>query len=310
MTAELDAANLPTGTRLGTYEIAYPLGFVRGYHRYAARAVAAGGFGSAVLLKCLPRTIDRAMRFDEANFSAMLRHPGIVRFHHGGCEGDLAYLVEELVQGVPLKKLLEGGPLPLPALLALAEGMLAPLEYAHERTTAQGLPLLFLHGGISLETVLVTAKGKVVLVDFECMRPGRDLGADSDLLDFEAMAELAPEQLRSGMLDRRVDVFSAGRVLYHAGTGASPYGALRGLELVEAVVKKAPTPPRAVDPSFDPSLQAVLLRAMQRLPADRYATAGEFALAVASSGVQRGVAADPRLLAARATAATKHPELN
>lgn len=297
MTQALDAANLPAGTRLGTYEIAYPLGFVRGYHCYAARAVAAGGFGSAVLLKCLRRTTDRARRFDEANFSATLRHPGIVRFHDGGSEGDLSYLVEELVQGVPLKQLLDRGALPLPALLALAEGMLAPLEYAHAWTSARGLPLLFLHGGLSLETVLVTAKGKVVLVDFECMRPAWDVDTDADVLNFETMAVLAPEQLRSGMLDRRVDVFSAGRVLYQAATGTSPYGARRGLALVEAVVKEAPVPPRTFDPSFDPLLEEALLRAMQRLPADRYATIAELALALAQVGAQRGVVADPRALA-------------
>jgi eukaryotic-like serine/threonine-protein kinase len=300
VTQTLDAANLPAGTRLGTYEIAYPLGTVRGYHCYAARAVAAGGFGSPVLLKCLPRTAERAMRFDEANVSARLRHPGIARFHHGGCEGELTYLVEELVQGAPLARVLEGGALPPPALLALAQGMLAPLQYAHEWTSDRGLPLPFLHRGLSLETVLVTAKGKVVLVDFEGMRPARDVGADTDLLDFEGMAELAPEQLRGSMIDRRVDVFSAGRLLYQAATGASPYGARRGLALVKAVLKEAPDSPRTIDPAFDPLLEEVLLRAMQRLPADRYATAADFAAALARVGAERGIAADPRALGQRA----------
>jgi eukaryotic-like serine/threonine-protein kinase len=303
----MNAANLPAGTRLGTYEIAYPLGFARRCHRYAARAVAAGGFGAPVLLKCLPCTIERLMRVDEANPGEMLRHPGIARFHHRGWQGELAYLVEELVQGVPLRKVLEGGPLPLPALLAVAEGMLAPLEYAHGRPCPQGARSL--HGALSLDTVLVTARGAIKLIDFECMRPPLALTVDTDEPPhFEELAALAPEQLRGDEVDHRVDVFSAGHVLYHASTGAVPYQARNLRELVPAVLKSEPTSPRAVDPTFDPLLEEALLRAMKRLPADRYATIAELALALASFGAQRGLAADARLLAARAAAAATHPE--
>lgn len=301
MTQELDAANLPKGTRLDKYEIAYPLGFVRGFHCYAARAIAAGGFGAPVLLKCVPSTQERVFLFYRKQFTNTLRHPGIARFHGTGGERGVVYLVMELLRGTPLRDVFEDGPLPLPALLALAEGMMAPLVYAHEHVSPRtGTPRPSLHGALSLDTVLVGAKGAVALVDFECMRPDPDSDPGSNPLDFDVLSALTPEQLSGGQLDPATDVYSAGRLLYQMSTGVTPYGEHRKISLVKAILFTDVRPPRAIDPTFDPLLEAVLLRAMKRQPEERYPSIREMALALAQLGTQRRVAADPRALAQRA----------
>ena len=93
---------------------------------------------------------------------------------------------------------------------------------------------------------------------------------------------MAPEQVKGHKPDARVDVWSAGAVLYEMSTGKSPFGGLIRGAMIAAILESAPAPPREVNPKISEGLERVILRALQKDPKERYQSAGDLRIDLAN----------------------------
>ncbi len=268
---------LAAGTRVGGYEVVRPLG--------------AGGMGAVyvarhptlprdVALKVLdPRFVSDAEhrgRFDrEAEVLCRLDHPNIAGVRDRGHDGDVVYLVMDLVPGRDLEEVIaQQGPFPPERAVTVVEGVAAALDHAHDA----GL----VHRDVKPANILLRDAGtpgeRAVLTDFGIVR---DLVA-ARLTEVGVpltLAYAAPEQIEGATPDRRTDVHALGAVLFELLTGRRAFGSDLEVAVVAAVLSGPVPDPRTVRPDLSPALAAVCVRAMAKNPADRFPTAGDLAAA-------------------------------
>ena len=223
-----------------------------------------------------PQRRERFMR--EMGLRARLLHPNIPGFLNATeLDGHLV-LTTELVEGRPLSELLKAGPLPCREACAIVEQVLSALACAHE--------FGIVHRDVSPESILITPQGSVELSNF-----GMAKGLGNPQLTqagaiFGNAGYISPEQARgTGELDSRSDIYSVGAVLFHMLCGRPPFVASSEFELMVAQVKEAPKPPSSYRAAVPRALDAVVLKALAKDPAQRYADCAEFAEALAAASL-------------------------
>ena len=280
------AVDLP-GLRLGR-----ELG--RGASAVVHEAVTVPG-GERVAVKIMTGA-DRDRVLREARAASAVRHPGIVPVRSVGSSADAVWLVLDLVEGEDLQQRLDrGGPLPVPAAVALVGRIAGAAAALH----AAGV----VHRDISPANVLLDVDGRVLLTDFGSADPPAPgapaltgtsewLGSGGDTpLTGGTWAYMAPEQWRGDPADPRTDVYALGGLLYAALTGQRPHRA----GPAEAVPPAAPPRPSDLVPDLSAELDAVVGRAMAEDPADRFRTAAAFGTALAALRTPAGSPGLPAL---------------
>jgi hypothetical protein len=226
----------------------------------------------------------------EARAAARLNHPGIVRILDSGVDDGQCYVVMELAAGLSLADILaQRGPLPVAEALPIARQAADALQAAHDAGV--------IHCDVKPANLMVSEDGRVQLVDFGIARVAT---ATTGLLDATLQGSaryVAPEQVEGGKLDGRTDVYALGVVLYEMLTGQAPFdgGSLASILARRLVVD--PPPLHQYRPDVPPGLEMIVLRALARVPADRYASAGEFREALDGA---RAEAAAPMAVRGRA----------
>jgi serine/threonine protein kinase len=193
-----------------------------------------------------------------------------VKVFDAGGDGDKAYLVMELVPGEPLAKLLESKTLDRPRLLRLLEKVARGIQHAHEKGV--------IHRDLKPDNILVSGEepkvadfGLAHLVESSpaLTRSGAVLGTPM---------YMAPEQVEGGQeITARTDVHALGMILYEILAGQTPYSGATLPEVYAKIAHDEPRPPRAIDPSIPWELDAIALKAIEKDPGRRYATAADFA---------------------------------
>jgi len=254
----------------------------------AKKRGAEGTFKQLVLKRILPEHSKsrrfRHMFVEEAQLATRLNHPNIVQVYEFSHHGADLLLSMEYVEGVDLGKLIRAArkkqePLPLWVSAFIIAEVAKGLHYAHERKDEGGLPLEIVHRDVSPQNILISFFGVVRIADFGI--------ASANLFREEAgvlkgkFGYMSPEQARGEKVDRRSDIYALGVVLYEMLTQRSPYGALKGEALAEAVRYGAPTAPRTINPEISEKLDALVTKAMARRPEERFQTAREMAVAIA-----------------------------
>ena len=206
----------------------------------------------------------------ESQALARLDHPSVVKVYDAGGDGGQAYLVMELVPGEPLSKVLEAKRLGRAQLLALLEKAARGVHHAHEKGV--------IHRDLKPENILVSGEepkvadfGLAHLVESSpaLTRSGAVLGTPM---------YMAPEQVEGGReITARTDVHALGVLLYEILTGKPPHPGTSIPEVYAKIAREEPEPPRRLDPSVPWELEAVALKALEKDPARRYATAEAFA---------------------------------
>ena len=201
----------------------------------------------------------------EARASARLSSAEVVAVYDQGTDAGtgLAYLVMEHVRGRNLRDLLrERGALPPAQALELLEPVLVALAAAH----AAGL----VHRDIKPENVLLADAGRIKVADFGLARAveASNLTATTGLL-IGTVAYLAPEQVETGRADARSDVYAAGILLWEALTGEQPYTGETPLSVALQHVRSEVPAPSTVVAALPRAVDALVLRATRRDPADR-----------------------------------------
>jgi tetratricopeptide (TPR) repeat protein/tRNA A-37 threonylcarbamoyl transferase component Bud32 len=206
----------------------------------------------------------------ESQALARLDHPGVVKVFDAGTDGDKAYLVMELVAGESLAKVLAARRLDRKALLRLLEKVARGVHHAHEKGV--------IHRDLKPENILVTGDEPKV-ADFglaHLAESSASLTRSGSVLGTPMY--MAPEQVEGGReITARTDVHALGVLLYEVLAGRPPHTATTIPEVYAKIARDEPEPPRKIDPSVPWELEAVVLKALEKDPARRYATAAEFA---------------------------------
>jgi eukaryotic-like serine/threonine-protein kinase len=207
----------------------------------------------------------RARFHEEAVNAARLTHPNIVALYDTGEQGDVAYIVMELVNGPTLREALgRHGPLPPSRAARLSMEVAAALDYAHQAGVC--------HGSLKPGNILLADDGTVKVADFSIARAASDddPGRTGEVLG--ANGYLAPEVARGDDADGRADVYGLGACLYQMLTGRPP-----GADPSTTV------PPRALRAGVPRDLDAIVRQAMATDPADRFQTVQAMAAALSRS---------------------------
>ncbi len=232
--------------------------------------------------------LDRLER--EARSAARLHHANVVGVYDQGIDpqpdGELAFLVMELVQGGTLRDLLRTqSPLSVPLALSVLEPVLAALSAAHR----SGL----MHRDIKPENVLIGKGGAVKVGDFGLVRAIAGVGTTSDSMILGTVAYLSPEQVATGAADARSDVYSAGVVLYEMLTGQQPYTGDTAISVAYRHVNSDIPAPSEAKPGLPPELDELVLRATRRDPAQRPEDAEAFLTELRALRERLGIAPVP-----------------
>jgi serine/threonine-protein kinase len=246
------------------------------------------GFAKLAVLKRLSQTraADSALRdmfLDEARLGARLSHPNVVNTFEVGSDTDGDFIAMEYLEGQPLSRVLAARttPLPLKTIVQIMLDVLAGLHYAHELADYDQRPLGIVHRDVSPQNIFVLYSGPTKLIDFGIAK-SINVVAETKTGQIKGKVRyMAPEQTQSTDLDRRVDVFAAGVVLYEMLTGQSFWGERTDIEvLAELATGYAARSPLAVAPALPPELDAICSKATAPKIEDRFATARDFAEAL------------------------------
>ncbi len=260
---------LVTGTLLGGYEIVEQIGHggmatvYKAYHARLDRHVAI-----KVMLQSLAQEDDFQARFErEARIIARLDHPNIVPIYDFSEHEGNPYLVMKYVEGQTLEERLNQGALPLQEIPRVLRPVAEALAYAHQ----QGI----LHRDVKPSNIILADNGMVVLTDFGLARLVQT--ASSTMSQGTMIGTphyISPEQaLGQQELDARTDLYSLGVVLYELVVGRVPFAGDTPFSIVHDHIYSPLPAPSTVNPAVPAAVEAVLVRALAKDPADRYQSA-------------------------------------
>ena len=283
---------LPSGFRLGPYEVDAPLGAGGMGEVYRARDTR---LDRDVAIKVLPESIqadrEALARFErEAKLVAALSHPNILAIHDVGREGNISYAVTELLEGETLRERMAVGGLSLRKALEVGRQVARGLAAAH----ARGI----VHRDLKPENVFVTADGHVKILDFGLARqdaPSAPPGASSAATFAKTkpgtvlgtVGYMSPEQVRGEPADYRTDIFSFGCVLYELLFGRPPFRAETDVETMTAILREEP-PDLLRKSTVPPDLVAIVSRCLEKKKEERFQSASDLAFVLRILAVEPG----------------------
>jgi serine/threonine protein kinase len=274
--------SLPSGSRLGPYEILSPLGAGGMGEVYRAKDTR---LGREVAIKVLPEEFfedkERVARFErEAKLLAALNHPGIAAIHSFEESGGRHILVMELLEGETLRERLRAGPLPVRKALDIAVQMAKGLAAAHEKG--------IVHRDLKPENVALSKDGRVKILDFGLAKLSPRAQAEEDLTSagtrsllteagtvFGTAAYMSPEQVRGEPVDSRSDIFAFGTIVYEMISGKNPFRRETPPETMTAILKEEPSPLSEM-----PSLSLIAARCLEKWKERRFQSTEDLAFAL------------------------------
>jgi Tol biopolymer transport system component len=311
--------SLPSGTKLGPYEIQSLLGAGGMGEVYRARDTR---LQRDVAIKILPSSLapdqDRLRRFElEARAVAALNHPNLLTVFDVGAAQlpspaaksgapdaatESPYIVSELLEGTTLRQLLAAGALRERKAVDYAIQIARGLAAAHERG--------IVHRDLKPDNIFITNDGRVKILDFGLAKLSEAATKDADAtLDHPAtqagvvlgtVGYMSPEQVRGQAADARSDIFSFGAVLYEMLGGKRAFHGQSAADVMSAILKEEPPELSATNQEISPALDHIVHHCMEKNPQQRFASAGDIAFQL---GELSGMRSSTTLASAAAAAA-------
>jgi len=244
------------------------------------------------------------MFLDEARLAASFHHKNLPQVFEVGWDGDLPYYAMEYLDGADCDQLKraarkQDGTLPLQWAIAIVVGAASGLHYAHFSAESDGKLLRIVHRDVSPSNIFVTVDGAVKVVDFGVALSEQRRTKTTDGTLKGKLAYMSPEQINTGDVDHRSDLFSLGIVLYELCTGKHPFADGRSeLAALTHIAEGVFLPPSAVCDDFPPGLEDIIVRCLAFDPKDRFATADELADALEDFATAAGLSLSSRRLGA------------
>ena len=273
---ESGPAFLSPGTRIGQYEVIEPLGSGGMGEVYRAHDTKLDRFVALkiVLDSRASRTGDQVLR--EARAASALNHPNICTLYEVGEFGSRPYLAMEYIDGQPLSSAIPPEGFEPDDVIKYGVQVADALAHAHERGVV--------HRDLKAANVVVTRQGRAKVLDFGIAKRITPLGvgAGTGMLTETGMisgtlAYIAPERLRDQPADARSDIWALGALLYEMAAGRRPFAGETAFEVSSAILKDPPPPLPARVPA---QLRAVILKCLEREPANRFQHASDVVAAL------------------------------
>jgi len=275
------AGKLPT--RIGRYRVLCELGHGGMAVLYLARAVGPAGFERLFAIKTIHEQLTRDRSFidmflDEARLAARIHHPNAVAVYDVGEDDGIYYLAMDYVNGETLAHTIarawkQKPPFPVELAVHVAESVCEALHAAHELTDAKGDPLGVVHRDVSPQNIMIGYDGIARIMDFGVAK-ATDRSAHTRIgAQKGKVAYMAPEQIRGEAIDRRLDIFALGVVLWETLCGKRLFKASNDFATAERVKECRVPPIETYRKDVPEALIAIVDRCLSRDPTDRFPTA-------------------------------------
>jgi beta-lactam-binding protein with PASTA domain/predicted Ser/Thr protein kinase len=224
----------------------------------------------------------------EAEHAAGLQHPNIVAVYDRGSDGDVNYIAMRYVEGPTLKELIDRGLSPDQAV-ALVRQVLEGARFAHRNG--------IVHRDLKPQNVIVDGEGKAVVTDFGIARAGvSEITQTGSVMGTPQY--LSPEQAQGFEVTPVSDLYSIGVILYEALTRRVPFEADSAVAIAMKQVAETPQRPSSINPQVSPALDAVVMRALEKEPGQRFQSADAFIAALDGALKDPGVSQNTAAFAA------------
>ncbi|MFK8002819.1 MAG: serine/threonine-protein kinase [Polyangiales bacterium] len=274
--------------RLGAYELVKELKAGGMARLYVGRREGPGGFSRYLALKTVHAHLAHDETFiqmflDEARLAAQLSHPNIVQVEDLGEVDGVYFMAMELIRGVSLFQILKSAvksqePVPPRVTVQIGMEVAAGLHAAHTAIGNDGQPLGVVHRDVSPQNIMVSWSGQVKLLDFGIAK-AHGTATSGDTLKGK-LKYMPPEQARGRAVDARADQYALGVVLWESVTSRRRFRGGSDFELLEAVRSPGRCSAKEAGAPISDELDAVLNKALEANPDDRFATARDFRIAL------------------------------
>ena len=210
-------------------------------------------------------------RFEvEAQAAASITHPNIVSVYDVGVDGNLHYIVMELIKGKTLKEIIveEKGPLPWKWSVNISIQIASALEVAHKNH--------IIHRDIKPHNIIITEDGVAKVTDFGIAKAASNSTITAFGTTIGSVHYFSPEHARGGYTDEKSDLYSLGVVMYEMLTGRVPFDADTPVSVALKHMQEEPKPPIEVNPNIPKAVNDIIMKALKKDPNLRYQTATAF----------------------------------
>jgi eukaryotic-like serine/threonine-protein kinase len=206
----------------------------------------------------------------ESHAAASLSHPNIVNVYDVGKEGNINYIVMELVSGQPLSELIkEEAPIDYKRVVELTRQIASGLSVAHKHN--------IIHRDVKPHNILITEDGVAKITDFGIAKAVKT----TTIVDQTAEAIMgsvhyfSPEQARGGYVDEKSDIYSLGIVMYEMLTGHVPFDGENPVNVALKHINEEIVPPSKSVSGIPPRIEQIVMKATSKLPTSRFSSADE-----------------------------------
>ncbi len=205
---------------------------------------------------------------NESKAIAVLSHPNIVKIYDVGFSDKLQYIVMEYIDGITLKEYIEEERvLTWKDTVHFVIQILRALQHAHDKG--------IVHRDIKPQNIMMFSDGTIKVMDFGIAKFAREEGKTATDQAIGSVHYISPEQASGAVTDAKSDIYSVGAMMYEMLSGRKPFDSDNPVAIAVMHMHDIPERPRAINPDIPDGLEEIILKAMEKAPADRYSNTGE-----------------------------------